>query len=389
MYAVPMLDRQNDSLLRDGWRSFFILMGGWTLPAVMVGLGVYAIQRSSGQEAPLAAIFARQLWYYWLFAAVCPVLYQLQARWPFTRGSWPRSLLAHAVVAAIVIVVVMALSGLAAWAVSMGEAGAPRELIVREFTSQQGQYQVIVHLFYFTMAVGLMMIVRLNRQRQREEERAAELALRASRLEAQVSRARLKALEMQLNPHFLFNALNSIASLVQQKKTDPAYEAIAILGELLRETIHAGDRHSIPLGREIRQLGKYLDLERMRFSDRMRASIDVAPDCHEAIVPAMILQPLVENAIRHGISKRPESGLLEIAVRRQQSRLVIVVRDDGPGLPDRWTLDNGAGVGLKNLRDRLVAHFEAEFELTLEPNRSQGAVARVSFPFRTAQQEKQ
>ncbi len=226
------------------------------------------------------------------------------------------------------------------------------------------------------------MIVRLSRQRQREEERAAELTLKASQLETQVTRARLKALEMQLNPHFLFNALNSIASLVQQRKTDPAYDAIAILGDLLRETIHAGDRHTIPLRSEMKLLEKYLDLERMRFSDRMRASIDVAQDCHEAAVPAMVLQPLVENAIRHGISEAPESGLLEIAVRRQNSLVVIEVKDDGPGLPDGWALENGAGVGLRNLRDRLTAHFDAQFELTLEPARPRGVVARVSFPFR-------
>ncbi len=352
------------------------------MPAVMVTGGIYAIQRGSGQGDPLVTLFLRSLWFYWQLAAICPLVYWMNGRLPFSRGRWPRSLLAYVGSAVVVVIGLMALSGLANSVLSLGEEGSPAELIRREFTSQQGQFQAIVHLFYYVMVVGAMMIVRLSRQRQHQEERATELALKTSRLETQVTLARLKALEMQLNPHFLFNALNSIASLVQQKRSDQAYDAIAILGELLREAIHSEDRHTIPLRRELELLEKYLDLERMRFSDRLRASIDVSPDCHEAAVPAMILQPLVENAIRHGLSAVPEAGLLEIRIRQQGSRVVIEVKDDGLGLPEGWCLEKNAGVGLQNLRERLAAHFGLEFGLSLEPAQPRGVVARLVFPFR-------
>ena len=376
-----------DSLLRHSWRSLVILFAAWTVPAVVTTTSIYVIQSGSEQASSLIAIGLRQIWYYWLFAALCPAIYRMIGRLPFSRGQWTRSLMGYVAAGSLVLIGVMILSGLMESLLTLGEQGTPVELIRREFTSRQGQFKAIVHLFYYVATVGAMMIVRLRRQRQREEERAAELVLRASQLETQVTRARLKALEMQLNPHFLFNALNGIASLVQQQRTDQAYDAIVLLGELLRETIDAGDRHTVPLTDELTLLDKYLDLERMRFSDRMRASIDVANDCREAAVPAMILQPLVENAIRHGISKAPEAGLVEIAVREQDSRLVIEVSDDGPGLPDGWTLLNDAGVGLTNLRDRLTAHFETGFDLTVVPARPRGTVARVSLPLRLLRPE--
>ena len=370
-----------DSLLRHGWRSLLVLLGAWAVPAVMVTAGIYAIQGGPGQGEPLAKIFLRSLWYYWQLAAICPLVYWLNGRLPFSRSRWIRSSLAHAGSAALAVIVLMVSSGLASSVLSLGREGSPIESIQRELTSQQGQFQAIVHLFYYVMVVGAMMIIRLNRQRQHQEERAAELALKTSRLEAQVTRAKLKALEGQLNPHFLFNALNSIASLVQQERSDQAYEAIAILGELLREAIHSGDQHTIPLRRELRLLEKYLDLERMRFSDRLQVSIDVARDCYEAAVPAMILQPLVENAIRHGLSTVAEGGLLEIAARKQDSRVVIEVTDDGLGLPEGWSFERNAGVGLQNLRGRLSAHFGGEFELDLEPGRPRGVSARLTLPF--------
>jgi len=377
-----MAEPHDGRLLRHGWRSLLILLGAWTAPAVMVTVGIYAIQRGSGQVEPLVQILLRSIWFYWLFAAICPLIYWMNDRLPFSRGQWPRSLLAHVGSAALVTIGVMALSGLFGSVLSLGEEGSPIELIKREFTSPQGQFQTIVYLFYYVMVVGAMMIVRLSRQRQQEEERGAVLALRASQLETQVTVARLKALETQLNPHFLFNALNSIASLVQQQRSDQAYEAIAILGELLRAAIHAENRHTIPLRSEMELLEKYLDIERMRFSDRMRVSIDVSPDCYEAAVPAMILQPLVENAIRHGFSAEPEAGLLEIGISREDARVVIEVKDDGPGLPEGWSFENDTGVGLQNLRERLSAHFGSEFELSLRSLQPRGVVARAVVPYR-------
>lgn len=371
-----------DPLLRHGWRSYAILGVAWLLPALMVAALVYAIQAGAEGSESLGTILLRSLWFYGQLAVLCPLVYRLQQHLSFSPGRWPIACLAYGVLAVGVVVALTALSGVANWVLDQGETTLA-EFVRLEFTTPPGQFQAVVYLFYFALIVAAMMIVGLRRQSRRQGEQAAELALQASRLEAQVALARLKALESQLNPHFLFNALNGVASLVQLGRSDQAYEAIALLGELLRESLHEGDRHSISLEREVELLEKYLDLERIRFSDRLRVSVAVDAACSSAVVPAMVLQPLVENALRHGISEHPDAGQLQIEVRRHGPRVVVAVQDDGPGVPAGWSFDADAGVGLRNLRDRLAVHYGSVFELTLASARPRGTLVTLAFPYRT------
>jgi sensor histidine kinase YesM len=311
-------------------------------------------------------------------------VYWLIDRVWFTRARWMAALVAHVSLAAAIIVTSMILRGVAE--VLSGATDATiGESIGRELTSQQGQFSGMVGLFNYVLVAGAMTIIRLARQRRLEKQRAAALALRASQLETEVSRAQLAALEMQLNPHFLFNALNSIASLVQQNRSDDAYRAIALLGELLRETIAAGDRAEIPLGEELEFVERYLALEQLRFSDRLRISIDVDPELRGALVPAMVLQPLVENSIRHAVATRSATTRIGISAARRDSRICLEVQDDGPGLPPGWSLRDGAGVGLDNVRRRLSVHYGDAFELSVEDQRPGGVVARIALPLQPEQ----
>jgi signal transduction histidine kinase len=366
-----------DRLLRHGWRSWLILYGAWTLPPLMISASVYAIQRAADQDPQLGMLLARQLWFYYLFASICPLVYRLGGRYPFARGRWMRALAAHVAAGMGVVVLAMMLTGVMEVVLGRHE-GPVLAAIQRELTTPQGQVNGFVNLFNFVTVVGAMAIVRLSRQRRMHEDRAAEL-------ETQVARAHLRALEMQINPHFLFNALNGIASLVQQKRDGDAYRAITLLGGLLRETIDGTERKLIPLQQELAFLERYLELEHMRFSDRLRVSVRADQDCRDVRVPAMILQPIVENAIRHGISREAGAGRIEILAGKNAGNLALEVRDDGPGLPPGWTLENGVGVGLDNVRQRLRAHYGDAFELSLARPETGGVSVRILLPLESSE----
>ena len=187
-------------------------------------------------------------------------------------------------------------------------------------------------------------------------ERYLSSELRMERLERRFSEARLNALRMQLDPHFLFNALNTISSQVER---DPrmARSMIEHLGDLLRLSLDSRDREEIPLAEELAFLDHYLAIQRIRFGDHLKIDIRIDPDVTYAPVPCLFIQPLVENAIRHGISRRSSGGTVIVSARRVENQLEIRVVDDGIGLPAGWTLETSAGLGLSLTRDRLAGLY--------------------------------
>jgi len=186
----------------------------------------------------------------------------------------------------------------------------------------------------------------------------------AAQLEVQLSNARLSALRMQLNPHFLFNAMNSISSLMRTD-IDAADEMLEQLSSLLRISLERGSAQLIPLSDEIEFIEIYLSMQDRRYSERIKRRISVDPELHDALVPAMILQPVVENAYVHGLSKIEKNGDLLIEAHRQQSRIVFTVTNSGIGLTDSSEKPAGHGVGISNLSNRLRLHYgeEASFEM--------------------------
>ena len=209
---------------------------------------------------------------------------------------------------------------------------------------------------------------------------AAELRL--ERLEKNFSEARLNALRMQLDPHFLFNALNTISSQVER---DPklARGMIEHLGDLLRLSLESKDRQEVPLAEEMAFLEHYLAIQKIRFGDHLRIETQIAPEVKYASVPCLFVQPLVENAIRHGISRRASGGTVIVSAHRDGNRLDIRVLDDGVGLPAGWTLENSGGVGLSVTRQR-VAGLYPDGETCFAVNRraSGGTEVEISLPLR-------
>src|SRR5688572_27548656 len=186
---------------------------------------------------------------------------------------------------------------------------------------------------------------------QERAQAALRSDLRASQLEAQVAQARLGALKAQLQPHFLFNTLNAIVVLMRQQKVRQAEETLARFSDLLRAVLADMELQEVTLAREIEYLRLYLSIEEVRFSDRLRVDIDVDPELLDAAVPHMGLQPIVENAIRHGVGQRATSGIIEIRAARSGAALHLTVRDDGPGFSAPGA--GGSRLGLSNTRARL------------------------------------
>ncbi len=230
----------------------------------------------------------------------------------------------------------------------------------------------------YWLLVGLATLVQSSREH--EANRMAEIELRHS-----LAVAQLDALKMKLQPHFLFNALNSIAALVREGETAVVVRTVEHLGTLLRLSMETSARQLVPLHQEMALVDAYLAIEEIRFGDRLRVVRRIAPDARHALVPNLILQPLVENALVHGLSRRLDASLLEVAARRDGRLLHIAVRDDGPGLPPTWSLAANAGAGLKNVTDRIQGLFPGDGGLRMENGATGGAIALLSMPFADAE----
>lgn len=234
----------------------------------------------------------------------------------------------------------------------------------------------------YWVVLSIQAAIRNYQLLQEREQAVLRADLRASQLETQVAQARLGVLKAQLQPHFLFNTLNAIVVLVRQQKGQQAEETLARFSDLLRAVLTDLDAQEVSLSRELEYLRLYLAIEQVRFSDRLRVEIDVAPELMDAAVPHMALHPLVENAIRHGIGRRSDAGALSLRADREGDLLRLVVQDDGPGFVGAGA--QGLGMGLANTRARLRQLYGRAAELRTENAVPRGARAILILPLRMA-----
>jgi two-component system LytT family sensor kinase len=211
-------------------------------------------------------------------------------------------------------------------------------------------------------------------------ERLAFQQTEAARLSEQLAKAQLNALRRQIEPHFLFNTLNAVAGLVREGRNDAAVSMIAGLSDFLRRVLEDSTRQQVPLGEEIEFAQKYLDIQKVRFAERLQLSVDVPAELYPAQVPSLILQPMVENAVKHGIAKRARGGAIRIAASRQNGMLTLSVCNDGPSLPADWEM-NRSGIGMSNVRTRLHGLYGDAFELSMKNQAAGGVEVLVSLPF--------
>jgi uncharacterized membrane-anchored protein YhcB (DUF1043 family) len=218
-------------------------------------------------------------------------------------------------------------------------------------------------------------------------ERLALQRTETARLNELLSKAQLDALRRQIEPHFLFNTLNAVAGLVREGRNDAAVGMIAGLSDFLRRVLQGSTQQQVALGEEMEFAQKYLDIQKVRFAERLQLSVDVPRELYPAQVPSLILQPMVENAVKHGIAKRAQGGAIRIAASRCDGVLTLSVCNDGPSLPAGWDLDGemaGSGIGMSNVRTRLQSLYGDAFELSMRNQDAGGVEVSISLPFAVA-----
>ena len=242
--------------------------------------------------------------------------------------------------------------------------------------------QLWLHKFYggllsYIVLYGMILLIG-NILRTREE--FALQQTEAARLNEQLSKAQLSALRRQIEPHFLFNTLNAIAGLVRENRNDAAVHMIAELSDFLRRVVKDSERQQVPLAEELEFARKYLDIQKIRFAERLQFTADVPAELLPAQGPCLILQPMVENAVKHGIAKRMQGGMIRIAASRTNGTLTLRVYNDGPSLPQDWEKGQ-SGIGMANVQTRLQGLYGKAFQLTM-CNRAPGGVeTSISVPF--------
>jgi LytS/YehU family sensor histidine kinase len=207
-------------------------------------------------------------------------------------------------------------------------------------------------------------------------------SMRSLDLERQLSSAHLKALQMQLEPHFLFNTLNAVTTLVELGRRDEALETLEHLNTILKLVLRRNTPSKIRLAQELEIVESYLAIERVRFADRLQVDLKLDPNALDGLVPCFLLQPIVENAIRHGIAHCEDNGYIETSARRIGSRMQLLVRDNGPGLNGRSR--PGFGLGLSNTKDRLSHFYPNDYELHAFQPESGGFEVSITIPYERA-----
>ena len=344
-------------MLRRRWP---VAAGCFTAAAVVFTGQVRAEYWYAGQQLRWASAFGVSLIDWEMWTLLAPAVLALAARFPVTRTRLAVALSIH-VPAGFAIALVKIL---------------PEGALTRAALSP-GRIVFGVNKLYMAMIIYWVLVAAVQYADQRRISQ--ERDLRASRLQAELARAQVEALKMQLHPHFLFNTLNAISGLMRED-VEAADVMLAQLSELLRRTLETEGRDEVPLDDEIQWLRGYLAIQQTRFGDRLDVHIDIAQDCRSALVPTLILQPIVENAVRHGFSAQTGPGRIVIAAGRAGTRLHVEVTDDGPGAAEPVR----EGYGLRNTRSRLRAlHADAATIVVQRRSEGRGTVSRIDLPFRT------
>jgi LytS/YehU family sensor histidine kinase len=238
----------------------------------------------------------------------------------------------------------------------------------------------------YWIVLGVQWGVLYYRRYQERSREALKFELRASELQSQLMSARLHALKMQLQPHFLFNTLNAITVLVRQQKGKDAEQMLGHLSDLLRGVLEDVDAQEVSLRRELEYLQLYLAIEQVRFPDRLRVEVSVDPETQESSVPQLILQPIVENAIRHGIGRSSSAGRILISASKVDGTVELRVQDDGPGLRPSDSSEE-EGIGLANTRARLQQLYGQNARLEIENCDRGGVIVTMNIPFHESRPE--
>ena len=368
-------------LMRQRIRLIVGVWLGWTITGLFYIIQETVPRLYRGGAVPWKYVFVGWMTGVYVCAGLTPALLWLGNRWPIERRATYAVLhlcfsVAFAILSAVIEVPILLLLGVFP-APSPPASIAAGVSIMLSFGIQGG-------VIRYWAVIALHAVYRSQRNAAIREREAFELKVQASELAQQLATAQLSSLKMQLQPHFLFNTLGAIMVLIQQRKTAQAEGMVEKLGDLLRLTLDDVEAQEVPLWRELEFLRLYLSIEQVRFEDRLRVRI-VPTQLADVLVPHMVLQPIVENAVRHGLGQSEEAVTIEVVATSSNGSLNLIVTDDGPGLlsprPGR------SGIGLTNTRNRLVRLYGDSAHLIIEPAAGRGVRVTITLPMRTVPHE--
>ena len=353
-------------MIRKLWPKWILLFLFWTI----IGLGFAGQLYLSRPNIGWGFALGRALADWYVFAILSIPTLWVARRFPFAAGQWRLALVAHLISSALFSLSWLALrAALEHWR-TRGD--------MEPVTFSSAFNQALVATLFFTLLIYWGIVV--GQHAFAYYRKFHEREVKSAELETHLTQARLQALQMQLNPHFLFNTLNAISSLMH-KDVEEADRMIVHLSDLLRYALESTEAQEVPLRQELDFLDRYLQIQQARFGDRLAVRREISIETLDAHVPNLVLQPLVENAIEHGIAPHARAGEVVLRARRRDDRLELEVQDNGAGLPaDKPLVD---GIGLSNTRARLLQLYGPAHELQLTNGGGGGLVVRISIPWQT------
>jgi hypothetical protein len=315
-------------------------------------------------------VYGAMLWGWW--ASIAVAAWKLAERFPPLSNLSFRTISIHLSLASLLGVAHLFLL----WSVgfvSVGRAYSQTAQMMWKYLLNWNRFGIEILLYGFVFGIVGVLQYRMRAQKD---------AMHALELQQQLSEAHLRALQMQLEPHFLFNTLNAITALVELGRQKQATEMLRHLNAILKSTLQRNTPEKVPLSQELEIVESYLAIEQVRFADRLRLDICIDPAALDGLVPCFLLQPIMENAIRHGIAHCENEGVVEASAVRDGSLLRMLVRDTGPGFGN--TLPNGSGIGLRNTRERLAHFYRNNFLMKAEPLATGGFEVAITIPYESA-----
>lgn len=380
------MNSANAQLSRPGEQH---VLRNFAVPGVFVGLTLigslsfarcYPELAHSGQRGPILPQLLIWLTCYYSWVFLAPLVFRLEGRFPIARSQWPRNLGVLAIASFGMAYLGYELSNLLN-AVTCFAYRQPT-LIAKPFWVIPGR-ELGIHLqLYWSMVLTAYVIRKIIRARERERQ-AAKLAVEKAQLEMNLRQAELDVLRMRLNPHFLFNTLQNISVLVTHDP-ETAGRMLTRLGDLLRAAFRRDVQPESALCAEIELTKAYLEVEKMRFDDRLSIMVDMDPAAKEALVPVLLLQPLVENAIKHGLQCMKGVGRIWLSSVKAGKQLILTIADNGAGLPAATLEGIELGVGLGTTRERLRRMYPDNHEFAVRRLPQGGTEVRIALPYRVA-----
>jgi two-component system LytT family sensor kinase len=367
--------QQTNKIVQRPWMIWVSSIAVFTVLGVALSVQTYYFSRSEGMHPVFLNILKRGLISFWIYALLTPLVLWLCWRYPIERRRFFSRLFLH-VAASLLFTAVN---------VSVTLSFFPYQEGGKTVAVSSKAWRIMFLYFVFDNTVNTYAPIAFLGHLMLYYRRFRERELRSAQLEGKLAQAQLSMLKMQLHPHFLFNTLHAISALTRDNPL-AAEDMLARLSELLRQTLDSDTDQEVPLRAELDFLGRYLEIEQVRFADRLQVSIEPAPETLDALVPNMFLQPLVENALRHGIANKAQGGRLEIRAWREGNDCFVSVHDSGPGFVagthGGTPTDPVEGIGLSNTRSRLEHLYPGNHCLYLSNAPDGGALVTIKLPFR-------